>query len=54
MKFNVFRGEYPFNDRIGVVDAPENQPEIALQRAIQNYSLVDQNPVVEKQKQDQQ
>lgn len=46
MKYNVFRGEYPFNDRIGVVDAPEDQPEIALQRAKKEYSQVDPNPVV--------
>jgi hypothetical protein len=49
MQYNVFRGEYPFNDRIGVVEAPDDQPELALQRAKEKYKQVDHNPVVEPQ-----
>lgn len=37
MIFQVMRGEYPFNQLIGVVDAPEDQPELALSRAIEMF-----------------
>ena len=46
MKFNVFNGEYPFDTKLGEVDA--NTPENALAAAITKFRTVDHpHPVVE-------
>lgn len=44
MLFNVFNGEYPFDVLLGVVEAPEDKPEVALAQAI---SMFGGHPVVE-------
>lgn len=49
--YNVFRGEYPFNEQIDIVYA--ESPEVALQKAINNVKtraktdVFDRHPVVE-------
>jgi hypothetical protein len=37
MKYVVYTGVYPFNEVIGMVDAPDDRPDIALQNAITQY-----------------
>ena len=49
MKYIIYRGEYPFDQIIGQVDAPKDQPEVALQRAKRiTNSMVDQYPENER------
>jgi len=47
----VIRGEYPFNEVIGMVSAPANEPEKALEGAKQQFKNDDdffkRHPVVE-------
>lgn len=38
MRYNVFYGQYPFDKKLGEVDAPEDRPEISLNHAIQIYA----------------
>lgn len=45
--YAVYRGEYPFDQLIGFVHAPADQPEIALNKAINDYRAQDLHPVVE-------
>ena len=34
MIYTVYKGEYPFNEQLGTVEAPANQPEVALKIAL--------------------
>lgn len=38
MQYNVYYGMYPFNTQIGAVDAPEEQPHVALAKAIKQFN----------------
>lgn len=44
--YAVFRGEYPFDDFLGYTTAPEDQPDLALSKAINAYKGIDPHPVV--------
>ena len=37
MEYVVFRGVYPFDEVLGIVNGPEDQPEVALKEAIKNF-----------------
>jgi hypothetical protein len=45
--YNVYRGEYPFDELIGQVQAPADNPDAALQQAITAFAGIDPHPVVE-------
>ena len=45
--YNVYRGEYPFDELIGQVVAPADNPDAALQQALDVFTYVDPHPVVE-------
>jgi len=47
MQYEVFKGEYPFEEFLGLVEAPEDQPELALERAIGLFGHIDPHPVVQ-------
>lgn len=47
MNYIVYRGEYPFTEELGMVKAPADQPEVALDIAITVYGDIDAHPVVE-------
>jgi hypothetical protein len=47
IQYIVYRGEYPFNEVLGTVEAPADRPDIALQQAIKGFKTVDHHPVVE-------
>lgn len=44
IKYAVYKGEYPFTEMLGVVEAPEDKPEEALKLALQKYP---DHPVVQ-------
>jgi hypothetical protein len=49
MKYNVWFGRYPFNHKIGQVEAPDNHPEIALYNAKELYrGVVPEGVVLDK------
>lgn len=51
MQFAVIRGEYPFDEVVNMVDAPEDRPDLALETAkllfIGNKDVALRHPVVE-------
>lgn len=47
IKYVVKTGEYPFDVVLGFVDGPEEQPEVALDRAIKTFGHIDAHPVIE-------
>jgi hypothetical protein len=42
--FDVLRGEFPFNEIIGYVYAPADQPEVALREAIKLCNVPKAHP----------
>lgn len=51
MQYLIFRGEYPFNDVIGMASGPKDEPEKALQDAKNQFKhdpdFFKRHPVVE-------
>lgn len=45
MRYIVYNGEYPFEQVLGFVEAPADQPEVALRKAIKEFKD-NEHPVV--------